>query len=241
MKLRRSVLESSQTNVGHRIADRQHGALFSSLFPDEGPLRRELYPKHMEFFAAGAIYRERCAMAANRVGKTLGMGGYETTCHLTGLYPHWWPGRRFAEPVDWWACGKTDQTTRDIVQHALCGDVVKRPTGKVFNASGLIPGGLLGRTIWSRKTGDLADIQPVRHASGGWSHLGFKSYMQGRGAYEGVARHGVWLDEEPPIGIYGECVVRTTTTGGIVMMTFTPLDGITRTVVEFLPSDQRPS
>ncbi len=38
-------------------------------------------------------------MAANRVGKTEGAGGYEMTCHLTGRYPHWWEGRRFSGPV----------------------------------------------------------------------------------------------------------------------------------------------
>jgi hypothetical protein len=39
-------------------------------FPDEGPFRRELYPQHMQFFAAGAEETERCFMAANRIGKT---------------------------------------------------------------------------------------------------------------------------------------------------------------------------
>ena len=56
-------------------------------YPDEGPLRRELYPKHLEFFRAGIEHRERCFLAANRVGKTEGVGGYELTCHLTGEYP----------------------------------------------------------------------------------------------------------------------------------------------------------
>src|ERR1700735_2635668 len=46
-------------------------------YPDVGPLRRELYAKHMEFFAAGTKYRERLMLAANRVGKTEGVGGYE--------------------------------------------------------------------------------------------------------------------------------------------------------------------
>jgi hypothetical protein len=55
-----------------------------SYYPDEGPLRRELYPKHLEFFRAGVEHRERCFLAANRVGKTEGVGGYELTCHLTG-------------------------------------------------------------------------------------------------------------------------------------------------------------
>src|ERR1035441_9711521 len=64
-------------------------------FPDTGPLRRELYQKHLEFFAAGPGYRERLMLAANRVGKTEGVGGYELTLHLTGQYPDWWVGRRF--------------------------------------------------------------------------------------------------------------------------------------------------
>ena len=40
------------------------------MFPDEGPFRRELYPKQMEFFEAGATEIERGFMAANRDGKT---------------------------------------------------------------------------------------------------------------------------------------------------------------------------
>ena len=56
---------------------------FDLFYPDTGPIRRDLYQKHLEFFRAGAKYRERCFMAANRVGKTEGAGGYELTCHLT--------------------------------------------------------------------------------------------------------------------------------------------------------------
>ena len=50
-------------------------------YPDEGPLRRELYPKHQAFFAAGAEHRERLMMAANRVGKTEGVGAKEKVAH----------------------------------------------------------------------------------------------------------------------------------------------------------------
>jgi hypothetical protein len=85
-------------------------------YPDAGPLCRALHPKHLAFFAAGAVHRERLFMAANRVGKTEGVGGYETTLHLTGDYPPWWEGRRFDRPISAWAAGKTGETTRDIVQ-----------------------------------------------------------------------------------------------------------------------------
>ena len=49
--------------------ERRKASKFATFFPDSGPLRRELYPKHVEFFAAGATYKNRLFMAANRVGK----------------------------------------------------------------------------------------------------------------------------------------------------------------------------
>ena len=57
------------------------GRQIDTFFPDSGEYRRELYPKHLEFFAAGAEFRERCFMAANRIGKTIA-GGAECTYHL---------------------------------------------------------------------------------------------------------------------------------------------------------------
>src|SRR4029079_9630517 len=92
------LTEAQRRRDTNRIADS---------YPDEGPLRRELYPKHIAFFKAGATHMERAAIAANRVGKTWGIGGYETALHLTGDYPPWWEGRRFDSPVDVWAAGDT--------------------------------------------------------------------------------------------------------------------------------------
>ncbi len=89
-------------------------------FPETGPLRRELYARHLEFFRAGAEHMERCFMAANRVGKTVA-GAYELTLHLTGRYPTWWEGRRFNQPISSWVSGSTNQTTRDILQSTLLG------------------------------------------------------------------------------------------------------------------------
>lgn len=202
---------------------------------------RHKYPKHMEFFEAGAKYRERCAMAANRVGKTFGMGGYEMACHLTGQYPHWWPGRRFAKPVRAWAAGKTNETTRDIVQSTLLGAVHETTGRKGFDRTGVIPGDTIGAATWKRGVQDLADTVKIRHASGGWSTLGFKAYQQGRGSFEGTSQHVIWLDEEPPVDVYGECLIRTATTEGIVMLTFTPLEGMSDVVMSFLPEEMRPA
>src|SRR5690606_20987354 len=119
-------------------------------FPDTGPLRRELYKQHLEFFRLGKEYPTRCFMAANRVGKTEGGGGYETVLHLTGLYPDWWDGRRFDHPIDAWAAGDTNDTVRDIIQLKLIG--TKEDLG-----TGLIPGALIGKIKWKQGGNDSVD------------------------------------------------------------------------------------
>lgn len=210
---------------------------FAGLFPDDGPRARNLYPKHMEFFRVGATHRERCFMAANRVGKTVS-GGYEITCHLTGDYPDWWEGKRFHHPVRAWAAGKTNETTRDIVQAKLLGDIV-RGAEKNVTGTGIIPGIRLGRPTWKQGVQDLVDTIPIKHKSASWSVLGFKSFQQGRGSFEGTEQHVIWLDEEPPEDVYGECLIRTATTRGVVMLTFTPLEGLSEVVMQFLPQDMR--
>lgn len=168
-------------------------------------------------------------MAANRVGKTFGIGGYETTLHLTGLYPNWWDGRRFNHPVDWWVAGDTLTTTRDIVQNALLGQAGQFGTG-------LIPRDSLASDPVMRAgvTGGV-DFVRVKHASGGASLLGFKAYDQGRKTFQGTAKHGVWLDEEPDESIYDECLVRLATTGGVLLCTFTPLLGLSKVALKFMP------
>ena len=131
-------------------------------YPDEGPLRRELYPKHLEFFRAGVEHRERCFLAANRVGKTEGVGGYELTCHLTGEYPDWWQGRAFDRPIEAWAAGDTSQTVRDIIQAKLLGPVGSFGTGLVRKA-------LIVRTTSRQGIPDAVQDIYVKHKTGGTS------------------------------------------------------------------------
>jgi phage terminase large subunit-like protein len=226
-----------------QLEEQEKYGRFSSFFPDTGPLRRELYTKHMEFFRVGAKYRERCFMAGNRVGKTIA-GTYELTCHLTGNYPHWWEGRRFASPIRAWAAGKTNETTRDIIQHELLGDITFEGQRKIIDGSGMIPRDLIGlepgQISWKAGVADLVDTIKIKHRTGAWSELGLKSYQQGRGSFEGTARHVIWFDEEPPEDVYGEALVRTATTSGLIMLTFTPLLGMSEVVMSFLPQEMRP-
>lgn len=212
----------------------------SSYYPDQGPLRRDLYPKHLEFFRAGREHRERLMLAANRIGKTEGVGGFETTLHLTGQYPHWWDGRRYDRPVRWWVAGATNETTRDIVQAKLFGAVQWEGNRKGVTGTGLIPGEAIGDISWKQGVSDLIDTARIRHASGGSSVLGVKSYQQGRKSFEGTEQDGIWLDEEPPLDVYSECLVRTMTTDGMVLLTFTPLEGMSDVVLLFLEDGRLP-
>ena len=203
------------------------------LFPDEGPVRRELYQKHLEFFRAGVAERERAFMAANRVGKSTSGGGYESALHLTGDYPDWWEGRRFDHPIRAWAAGDTGETVREIIQPILLGEPGAPGTG-------LIRGPWIERIRSKRGSPDAVDSVRVRHASGGLSTLLFKSYEQGRKAFQGTKMDLIWLDEEPSYAIYVECLLRTAATTpeggdwGSILCTFTPLLGISDCVMHFL-------
>lgn len=199
-------------------------------FPDEGPLRRELYPQHLAFFRMGAEVSTRCFMAANRVGKTEGGGGYETVLHLTGRYPSWWEGRRFDRPIDAWAAGDTKETVRDIIQTKLVGPESAYGTG-------LIPGDDLVRVVRRPNGNGALDFAEVRNVHGGISRLGFKSYDQGREAFQGTEKDLIWLDEESKEDIRAECVMRLMTTNGILIETFTPLRGLTPIVLRYLGED----
>lgn len=211
-----------------------------SFYPDEGPLRRELYPRHLQFFRGGKDHRERLMMAANRIGKTEGIGGYETALHLTGQYPPWWEGRRFNHGIRAWASGKTNSTTRDIIQAKLCGPVEYQGGRKAVAGTGLIPGDSIGDIAWKAGIPDLIDYVQVRHVCGDVSTLGLKSYEQGRGSFEGTEQDLIWLDEEPSLAVYVECLVRTMTTDGMVMVTFTPLEGMSEVVMSFLENGKLP-
>jgi len=187
----------------------------------------------MQFFAMGNVEKERCFMAANRVGKTI-VGAYEVTCHLTGRYPDWWPGKRIDHPVDIWAAGDTSETTRDIVQKELLGVGGESEEGSL--GTGMIPlKYIVGEPTSRRGVPGAKDTVTVRHVSGGTSKLGFKSYDQGRKKFQGTKKDAIWLDEEPPLEVYTECLIRTMTTGGLMLCTMTPLEGLSNVALKFMP------
>jgi len=215
-------IEATPRQIELEIARRAQNKI-DYWFPEMGPFAYHKYPKHMQFFADGALFRERVLMAANRVGKTEG-GAYEVACHLTGEYPDWWVGKRFNQPVNALVAGETGKLVRDSIQSKLLG-----PAG--YQGTGMIRGSAIMDKRSKSGIPDAVDVAYIRHSTGGPSILQFQSYDQGREAFQSTERDIIWFDEEPPIAVYSEGLIRTMTTNGIVISTFTPLKGVSETVI----------
>jgi phage terminase large subunit-like protein len=185
------------------------------------------YAKQREFH--NALVRERLFMAGNQLGKTVA-GAAEVAMHLTGRYPDWWQGKRWDRPTIWLAGSESYELTRDGVQRLLVGP----PDKEEEWGTGFIPAdAIAGRT---RRMGvsNALDSVTVRHVSGGSSSLLFKAYEQGRGKWQANTVDGVWFDEEPPEDVYIEGITRTNATKGIILLTFTPLKGMSSVVARYL-------
>jgi len=210
-------------DIRGKVQERLKRSRIWDFYPDDGPLRRELYPKHQEFLGAGVGARVRMLMAANRVGKTEGCGLYETVLHMTGLYPAWWKGKRFDRPVKVWICGESNKAVRESLQFKLLGPWNHFGTG-------LIPAEQFVKHTSKAGVPETVDTFMVRHVSGKTSTGVFKSYEQGAMEFASSEQDVILLDEEPSLEIFAECVMRTMTTGGIIMLTFTPLGGVTKLI-----------
>ena len=178
------------------------------------------YPKQMQFFATGLRFRERGLFAGTQLGKTE-CAAFEVSCHLTGEYPPDWPGRKFTQAIKAWAVGDNLKMTRDIMQKKLCGE----PGDVAAFGSGMIPKHLfVGFPTLARGEGNAFDTVQVRHKSGSTSTLRFRTYQAGRMALQGETLNVVWADEEPEqFEVYSELLARISATGGMLLITFTPL------------------
>lgn len=185
--------------------------------------------KQRKFHAAGAnpANREILLMAANQSGKTYAMAS-ELSYHLTGLYPDWWEGARWDYAPTGWASSNTAQGTRDSVQRLLMGRPEEWGTGT-------IPGDLIVSIKRAASAvPDCIETVTVRHVSGGFSRLTFKTYDQGRKRWQAETLDFLWADEEPPEDIYFEGITRTNATQGLTWLTFTPLMGMSNVVKRYL-------
>ena len=189
--------------------------------------------KQLEFH--NAIAPERMLRAGNQLGKTHSAAA-QMTFDALALYPDWYTGRRFEKPppierpYDFlgWAASTTSVKTRDGAQTKLLGDLGQ----KDGLGTGLIPlDNIVGRPAMARGIPNFVDSVNLTRDNGGRAVIQFKTYEQGRGAFQGSPVDVGWLDEdvegEQNDAIYGECQARTTTTNGIIIVTMTPMLGMT--------------
>lgn len=189
------------------------------------------HDKQFLFHEAGKSAKERLFLAGNRTGKTYS-ASLEVCMHLTGIYPEWWNGYRYDEPVEVWAASDSAETTRDILQ-------IKYYLGDPHDGNlGLIHPSLILRKISKSGVPNACDTVWVRHSSGGVSKLAFKAYDQKRKKFQGTQKHIIHLDEEPPQDIYSECLTRTMATSegfhGMLIMSMTPLSGMNQFIKSFM-------
>lgn len=192
-----------------------------------------LYDWQLKFAAATADHTSCMLMAANRVGKTR-TGLTIDALHLLGDYPDDYSGHKFKSAPLCWLLGFSMEKTRDLLQTPLFG----RIEGGKFTG-GLIPADRI--VDWKSATGTSGAMREVRvkHASGGIAIVQFWSYSQGQHAIMGDSVDWYHIDEEPrDKNIFPQVLTRTATgdggEGGRGILTFTPENGRTELVVQFM-------
>ena len=179
----------------------------------------EPYPKQADFLSWGNT-RIKAMFGGNRVGKTL-TAAEELVCHLTGIYPDWWTGRRFHHAITAWTVSVTAESAREIIQFMLLGDL------KASYGTGMIPKELIVDYSMRQGVSDTVDTIWVRHITGEISIVKLKSNEQGRAKMQGTSIEVIWIDEECDWDVFMECRMRTMDCRGIMLVTFTPLKGST--------------
>lgn len=227
--IRAEMVQPTRTDLVASRYEFEKRNKWRSLYPESGPFRRELYQKHLDIYKMGATSNERLLLGSNRSGKTV-CGAYETTCHVTGIYPDWWEGRRFIDPIHCWIVNKGAKEVRDINEQELLG-----PSGNLaMRGTGMLPGHRIVKCTPKSGTPNATEFIDVKHVSGGISRIQSKSFDQGREAFQGTAIPFIWGDEECPDDVYGEMVMRIMTVNGLVLLTYTPILGLTPLTTEFL-------
>ena len=198
----------------------------------------QLYIWQREFIAATAKYSQCCLIAANRIGKTW-TGTYVDAIHALGEYPDDWPGHKFDTAPLIWCLGYSGEKTRDLLQTPLVG----RKNGDSFSG-GLIPADRIVGYESMTGTPNAVRTLLVKHVSGQVSRIQFWSYSQGQHALMGDAVDWFHIDEEPrDQTIFPQVLVRTASgdsgNGGRGILTFTPENGRTELVIQFMDNPSR--
>lgn len=188
-------------------------------------------------------------MARNQCGKTYAVCA-GIAAIATGLYDETpgYNGKRWDIPVTIIIGGQTSELVRDSLQLLLLGEFefAEDDSSKAtLSGTGLIPGHLIGKYSRKKAPSDCIDTVFVKHVSGGWSKLMFKSYDQGYRKFSAKTGHLVVLDEDPGFGegkrIIEESKMRVQVYNGDMWFSLTPTEGVTPVVERFYPEPPTPN
>lgn len=193
----------------------------------------KLYGWQRKFNLATSIHHVCMLMAANQVGKSR-TGCLIDAFHLTGDYPEDWEGHKFQGPITAWLLGYSGEKTRDLLQTKLVGRFINNG----FEGGYIKPSDIVDWKSMTGTPGAMREVR-VRHVSGGISVCQFWSYSQGQHALMGDVVDWFHIDEEPKDkSIYPQVLTRTINgdkgKGGRGILTFTPENGRTELVVQFM-------
>ena len=196
---------------------------------------KTLYDWQKDFIEKTYSFSQGCLIAANRIGKTY-LGTYMDAVHALGDYPEDWTGHRFEHAPLIWCLGYSGEKTRDLLQTEIIGQKV----GDTFEGGLIPPDRIVSYESMVGTPGALRSVY-IKHASGMNSKIQFWSYSQGQHALMGDAVDWFHIDEEPrDRTIFPQVLVRTATgdsgNGGRGILTFTPENGRTELVIQFMDS-----
>ncbi|OTG65827.1 terminase large subunit domain-containing protein [Acinetobacter silvestris] len=203
----------------------------------------KLYPFQRDLVQSTSNYSQVMLMAANRVGKTM-TGTYIDTMHALGHYPDWWDGHTFNHAPLIWLLGYSGEKIRDLLQAPIFGRRIENEW-----RGGLIPPEYILEHESMTGTPNAMRTVYVRHGGGGdvqyqSSKVQLWSYSQGQHALMGDSVDWYHIDEEPrDQQIFPQVLVRTATgdqgLGGRGILTFTPENGRTELVVQFMDTPSK--
>lgn len=194
-------------------------------------------PKQEEFIAATETHSECLLMAGNGNGKTE-TAAYAISRWMTGEYPLWWQGRKFTKPTRGWLAGSSLKEIAEAGQTKLLG-----PPGQAeLFGTGLIPKEAIVNTRPARGYPDAVESIQVKCKINGKlddsaiSRVVTKTYSQEREDWQGAEIDWLWPDEEPPAKLLSEGIARLRGRG-VMVMTFTPMLGMTPVVMQFMEEE----
>lgn len=196
---------------------------------------KSFYEWQREFNAATASNTACLLMAANQVGKSR-TGCVIDAYHLTGLYPDDWEGHKFDFAPTCWLLGYSGEKTRDLLQKKIFGNYISGEW-----RGGYIPNELILDALPMNGTPRAIREVRVQHVHG-IATCQFWSYSGGQAALMGNVLDWYHQDEESiDAEIYPQVITRTINgdrgRGGRGILTFTPENGKTELVCQFMDYD----